>query len=43
MDRNLVSDVEVSFALSGGIDSSLLYYFANNKNSEIIAKTIGFS
>jgi len=43
MDRNLVSDVEVSFALSGGIDSSLLYYFANKKDNEIIAKTIGFS
>ena len=42
MDRNLVSDT-VSFALSGGIDSSCTYYFANHRNNEIFAKTIGFS
>jgi asparagine synthase (glutamine-hydrolysing) len=31
--RNLVADVDVSIALSGGIDSSLIYAFANTDRS----------
>jgi len=41
--RNLVSDVEISLALSGGIDSSLIYAYSRENNFNIKAKTISFS
>jgi asparagine synthase (glutamine-hydrolysing) len=40
VERNLIADVEVTVALSGGIDSSLIYAFANKSNSEIKGLTI---
>ncbi len=40
--RNLTADVDVSVSLSGGIDSSLVYYYANKHNSNILAQTISF-
>jgi len=40
--RNLVADVEVAVALSGGIDSSLIYAYANKSNSKIKAMTVKF-
>lgn len=42
VERNLVADVEVSVALSGGIDSSLIYAFANELNSNINGLTVRF-
>jgi asparagine synthase (glutamine-hydrolysing) len=41
--RNLVADVEVAVALSGGIDSSLIYAFAHESESTIKGLTISFS
>ena len=41
--RNLVSDVSINLSLSGGIDSSLIYYLANKHNRDIFAQTISFS
>ena len=41
--RNLVSDVSINLSLSGGIDSSLIYYLANKQNKDIFAQTISFS
>lgn len=43
VSRNLVSDVEVAVALSGGIDSSLIYAYANKTNENIKALTVKFS
>lgn len=40
--RNLVADVEVAVALSGGIDSSLIYAFANQSNNNIKGLTVKF-
>ena len=40
--RNLVSDVDISLSLSGGIDSSLLYFYANKEDKNILAQTISF-
>lgn len=40
--RNLVADVEVAVALSGGIDSSLIYAYANQFNNRIKGLTIKF-
>jgi asparagine synthase (glutamine-hydrolysing) len=40
--RNLTSDVEVAVALSGGIDSSLIYAFANRSDSDIKGLTVKF-
>lgn len=40
--RNLTSDVEVAVALSGGIDSSLIYAFANKSDSDIKGLTVKF-
>ena len=42
VERNLIADVEVAVALSGGIDSSLIYAFANKINSRIKGLTIKF-
>ncbi|MFZ1320761.1 MAG: asparagine synthase (glutamine-hydrolyzing) [Ignavibacteria bacterium] len=42
VERNLVADVEVAVALSGGIDSSLIYAFANQSNSNIKGLTVKF-
>jgi len=42
VERNLVADVEVAVALSGGIDSSLIYAFANRADSDIKGLTIKF-
>ncbi len=42
VERNLIADVEVAVALSGGIDSSLIYYYANRANSRIKGLTIRF-
>ncbi|MDQ3020524.1 MAG: asparagine synthase (glutamine-hydrolyzing) [Bacteroidota bacterium] len=42
VERNLIADVEVAVALSGGIDSSLIYYYANQLNSSIKGLTIRF-
>lgn len=41
--RNLEADVEVSLALSGGIDSSLIYYFASGIHPHIQALSVSFS
>lgn len=41
--RNLVADVEVAVALSGGIDSSLIYAFAHESESTIKGLTVSFS
>ena len=41
--RNLVADVNLTFALSGGIDSSLVYNYANKFIDNIKAKTIIYS
>jgi asparagine synthase (glutamine-hydrolysing) len=41
--RNLVADVEVAVALSGGIDSSLIYAFAHESESSIKGLTVSFS
>ncbi len=38
--RNLIADVEVAVALSGGIDSSLIYAYSNTSNSNIKGLTI---
>lgn len=40
--RNLVADVEVAVALSGGIDSSLIYAYANESDSSIRGLTVKF-
>lgn len=40
--KNLISDVPCSIALSGGIDSSLVYYYAQQADSNILALTVGF-
>lgn len=40
VERNLVADVEVAVALSGGIDSSLIYAFANEADSRIRGLTV---
>ncbi|MBS1517287.1 MAG: asparagine synthase (glutamine-hydrolyzing) [Bacteroidetes bacterium] len=40
--RNLVSDVEVAVALSGGIDSSLVYAYSNENNKNIKGLTVRF-
>ena len=42
MKRNLTADVDISISLSGGIDSSLVYYYANKHNPDILAQTISF-
>lgn len=42
VERNLTADVEVAVALSGGIDSSLIYAFANKVNNRIKGLTIKF-
>ncbi|MCY7362131.1 MAG: asparagine synthase (glutamine-hydrolyzing) [Ignavibacteria bacterium] len=42
VQRNLVADVEVAVALSGGIDSSLIYAYANQFNKNIKGLTIRF-
>ena len=42
VERNLIADVEVTVALSGGIDSSLIYAFANRADSEIKGLTVKF-
>jgi len=41
--RNLVSDVNINLSLSGGIDSSIIYYYANKHEKNILAQTISFS
>ncbi len=41
--RNLVADVEVAVALSGGIDSSLIYAFAHESESSVKGLTVSFS
>ena len=41
--RNLVADVNISLALSGGIDSSIIYHLASQLNPNINAKTVSFS
>lgn len=43
VQRNLVADVEVAVALSGGIDSSLIYAYANQSNNNIKGFTARFS
>ncbi len=40
VERNLVADVEVAVALSGGIDSSLIYAYANQSNDKVKGLTI---
>lgn len=40
VERNLTADVEVAVALSGGIDSSLIYYYANSINNNIRGLTV---
>ncbi len=40
VERNLVADVEVAVALSGGIDSSLIYSYSNKVNKQIRGITI---
>jgi len=42
VERNLIADVEVAVALSGGIDSSLIYAYANQFNKKIKGLTIRF-
>lgn len=42
VERNLIADVEVAVALSGGIDSSLIYAFANEIDNRILGLTIRF-
>ncbi|MEO8665832.1 MAG: asparagine synthase-related protein, partial [Ignavibacteria bacterium] len=42
VERNLIADVEVAVALSGGIDSSLIYAYANEIDSSIKGLTIRF-
>lgn len=42
VERNLTADVEVAVALSGGIDSSLIYAFANDLNDRIKGLTVKF-
>jgi asparagine synthase (glutamine-hydrolysing) len=39
--RNLVADIDISVALSGGIDSSLVYYLANQQQNGIKAVSVG--
>ncbi|MBX7042416.1 MAG: asparagine synthase (glutamine-hydrolyzing) [Ignavibacteria bacterium] len=41
--RNLVADVEVAVALSGGIDSSLIYALAHDSDSNVKGLTVSFS
>ncbi len=43
MQRNLVADVECTLALSGGIDSSLLYYFGKAQKDDLLALTVSFT
>ena len=40
VERNLTADVEVAVALSGGIDSSLIYAYANRLNGGIRGLTV---
>ncbi|MDQ3193636.1 MAG: asparagine synthetase B family protein, partial [Bacteroidota bacterium] len=42
VERNLIADVEVAVALSGGIDSSLIYAYANGADKNIKGLTIRF-
>lgn len=42
VERNLVADVETAVALSGGIDSSLVYAHATRANANIRALTVRF-
>ena len=42
MKRNLTADVDISLSLSGGIDSSLVYYYAQKEKPDILAQTITF-
>ena len=42
IESNLVADVEIAVALSGGIDSSLVYAVANNLNKGIKGLTVSF-
>jgi asparagine synthase (glutamine-hydrolysing) len=41
--RNLVADVETAVALSGGIDSSLIYAYATSNDARIRGLTVCFS
>ncbi len=41
--RNLIADVEVSVALSGGIDSALVYYHALRTTKDVQAITVSFT
>ncbi len=42
ISRNLVADVEVSVALSGGIDSSLIHYFGTSEKPSLRSLTVAF-
>lgn len=41
--KNLVADVDVTVALSGGVDSSLMYYYANKSQPGINGITVRFN
>jgi asparagine synthase (glutamine-hydrolysing) len=41
VNRNLVADIDISIALSGGIDSSLIYYLINQQKKGINAISVG--
>jgi len=42
ISRNLIADVDIAVALSGGIDSSLVYYYANKAQPGIKGLTVRF-